>query len=135
VGSGNIVKLLNNLMFGAINAITAEVMAVCASVGMNPQVFFETVSGSGAATVSNLFLELGPQMLDHNWEVKFSLDLLYKDNLLGIAMGQECGAPMPISQAVHVLNQMARAKGHGSLDTSAAVQVYEDLLGVSVKRA
>ena len=85
VGSGNIVKLLNNLMFGVINAITAEVMGVCAKVGMDSRVFFDTVSGSGAATVSNVFLELGPQMLDHNWEVKFSLDLLYRDNLLGIA--------------------------------------------------
>jgi len=132
-GSGNIVKLLNNLMFGAINAVTAEVMAVCAAVGMNPQVFFDTVAGSGAATVSNLFLELGPQMLAHNWELKFSLDLLYKDNLLGIAMGQDVGAPMPIAQAVHTLNQMARARGYGALDTSAAVRVYEDILGVSVK--
>jgi 3-hydroxyisobutyrate dehydrogenase-like beta-hydroxyacid dehydrogenase len=132
-GAGNIVKLLNNLMFGAINAITAEVMAVCASAGMEPKVFFDLVSGSGAATVSNLFLELGPQMLAHDWEVKFSIDLLYKDNLLGLAMGQECGAPMPISSAVHILNQMARARGYGTLDTSAAVQVYEELLRVSVK--
>ena len=133
-GHGDIVKLLNNLMFGTINAITAEVMGVCAKVGMEPKVFFDTVSGSGAATVSNLFLELGPQMLAHNWEVKFSVDLLYKDNLLGIAMGQESGAPMPISSAVHVLNQMGRARGYGSLDTSALVQVYEDLLGVSVQQ-
>jgi len=132
-GSGNIVKLLNNLMFGAINSITAEVMAVCAKVGMNPRVFFDTVAGSGAATVSNLFLELGPQILAHNWEPKFSVDLLYKDNLLGIAMGQEHGAPMPISQAVHLLNEMARAKGYGQLDTCSIVRIYEDLLKVSVK--
>ncbi len=43
-------------------------MALCAKVGMNPYVFFEAVSGSGAATVSNLFLEIGPTMLNHDWE-------------------------------------------------------------------
>lgn len=132
-GSGNIIKLLNNLMFGAINAVTAEVMATCAKVGMEPRVFFETVSGSGAATVSNLFLELGPQMLAHNWEIKFSVDLLYKDNLLGVQMGQEVGAPMPVSTTVHTLNEMGRARGYGNLDTSALVQIYEDFLKVSVQ--
>ena len=69
------------------------------------------VSGSGAATVSGLFKELGPQMLAHNWEVKFSVDLLYKDNLLGFQMGQEQGAPMPVAQVVHLMNEMARASG------------------------
>lgn len=133
VGSGNIVKLLNNLMFGSINAITAEVMAVCAKVGMSPRIFFEAVSESGAATVSNLLLEIGPKMLSHDWEVKFSVDLLYKDNLLGVLMGQEHGAPMPVSQTVHLVNEMARAKGYGSLDTSSIVQFYEELLNVSVQ--
>jgi 3-hydroxyisobutyrate dehydrogenase-like beta-hydroxyacid dehydrogenase len=133
VGSGNIVKLLNNLMFGAINAITAEVMGLCAKTGMEPGVFFEAVSGSGAATVSNLFLELGPKMLAHDWEVKFSVDLLYKDNLLGFLMGQEYGTPMPISQAVHLVNEMARAAGYGPLDTSAVVQLYEEMLNLSVQ--
>jgi 3-hydroxyisobutyrate dehydrogenase-like beta-hydroxyacid dehydrogenase len=133
VGSGNVVKLLNNLMFGAINAITAEVMVVCAKVGMSPRVFFDTVAESGAATVSNLFLEIGPKMLVHDWEPKFSIDLLYKDNLLGLSMGQEYGTPMPMSQNVHLLNEIARAKGYGALDTSALVQFYEELLDVSVE--
>lgn len=133
-GSGNVVKLLNNLMFGAINAITAEVMAVCAKADMSPRVFFEAVSESGAATVSNLLLELGPKMLAHDWEPQFSIDLLYKDNLLGVSMGQEYGAPMPVAQSVHVLNEIARAKGYGELDTSALVQFYEELLDVSVQR-
>lgn len=131
-GAGNVVKLLNNLMFGAINAITAEVMALASRTGLEPRVFFETISESGAATVSNLFRELGPQMLNHDWQVKFSLDLLYKDNLLGLQMGQEHRAPMPISQAVSLLNQLALARGYGALDTSAMVQLYEEWLGVSV---
>jgi 3-hydroxyisobutyrate dehydrogenase len=53
-GAGNQVKLLNQLMFGAINAITAEVMAISERVGIAPEKFFRTIAGSRAGTVSNL---------------------------------------------------------------------------------
>lgn len=131
-GNGNIVKLLNNLMFGAINSITAEIMALCAQVGMSPQVLFDTISESGAASVSNLFLELGPKMLERDYSPLFAIDLLHKDNKLALEMAQEAGAPLILSRASQLLNEMARAKGLGSEDTSALVKVYEDLFRVKV---
>ena len=60
-GYGNIVKLLNNMMLGAINSITAEILATCTKLGMSPKVFYGTVANSGAASVSNLFKELSPK--------------------------------------------------------------------------
>lgn len=127
-GNGNIVKLLNNLMFGAINSITAEIMALSAQVGMNPKILFDTIAESGAASVSNLFLELGPKMLARDYSPLFAIDLLHKDNKLAIEMAQEAGMPLILSRTSQLLNEMARSKGLGSEDTSAVVKVYEDLL-------
>lgn len=132
-GSGNVVKLLNNLMFGAINAVTAEVMALAAKVDMSPKVLFELIAGSGAATVSNLFKELGPKMLNRDYSPLFAIDLLWKDNMLALEMAKAYKAPMPFSAATQVLNEMARAKALGPEDTSALVKVYEDLYGVRVE--
>ncbi|MHB1132618.1 MAG: NAD(P)-dependent oxidoreductase [Chloroflexota bacterium] len=132
-GNGNVVKLLNNLMFGAINAVTAEVMALAVKVDLSPKVFYELVAGSGAATVSNLFKELGPKMLARDYSALFAVDLLWKDNMLALEMAKAYKAPMPLSAATQVLNEMARAKSLGGEDTCALVKVYEDLYGVRVE--
>lgn len=131
-GAGNAIKLLNNLMFGAINAITAEVFAAAALVGVSPRRFYETVANSGAATVSNLFRELGPKMLEDDFSPTFTVDLLHKDNKLAIEMLDDARASAVVGSAITVLNGLARASGYGGEDTSAVVKVYEKLLGVRV---
>ncbi|MCL4465675.1 MAG: NAD(P)-dependent oxidoreductase [Chloroflexi bacterium] len=132
-GSGNVVKLLNNLMFGAINAVTAEVMALAAKVDMPPKILFDLIASSGAATVSNLFKELGPKMLARDYSPLFAIDLLWKDNMLALEMAKAYKAPMPLSATMQVLNEMARAKSLGAEDTSALIKVYEELYGVKVE--
>ena len=129
-GSGNAIKLLNTLMFGAINAITSEVLAISARVGVSPRLFFETVALSEAATVSPLFRQLGPKILDRDFLPVFTVDLLHKDNRLALEMIHDAGASLIVANAVNVLNGLAVASGHGGDDTSAVVQVYEALLGV-----
>jgi 3-hydroxyisobutyrate dehydrogenase-like beta-hydroxyacid dehydrogenase len=126
-GAGNTVKLLNNLMFSAINAVTAEVLAICAACGMDAQVFVQTVADSGAATVSNLFRELGPKILARDFSPAFSIDLLHKDVRLGLEMASRARVPTIISTAGAVLIEMARARGLGPEDTGAVVKVFEAL--------
>lgn len=126
-GSGNIVKLLNNAMFGAINAVTAEVMAVSAKLGVNPKVLYDTIADSGAATVSKLFIELGLKMLNRDFTPLFTVDLLYKDMALALATAYEAGMRMPATAANQVVNEIARLKGFGQEDTSAIVKVYEEM--------
>ncbi len=131
-GSGNIVKLLNNMMFGAINMITVEILALSAKLGMDSRMLFETIADSGAATVSGLFKELGPKILTHDFSPLFSIDLLHKDVTLAIDMAKKAGVPVFIAPAAQTLNEMAQAKGLGKEDTSAVVKVYEDIFGVQV---
>jgi len=134
-GWGNIIKLLNNMMFGVINAVTVEIMALCAKVGMDPAILHETIASSGAASVSNLFVELGPKILARDFDPTFSLDLLHKDMKLGIGMAADQGVPVVISAAAQLLNETGRAKGLGAEDTCTVIKIFEDLYKVEVKPA
>lgn len=127
-GHGNIVKLLNNMMFGAINSITSEIFALSAKLGMDPKLLFATIADSGAATVSNLFRELGPKITNDDFSVLFSVDNLHKDMRLGIAMAKQVGADFLVSEANQKLNAKAREAGYGAEDTAAVVKVCRAML-------
>jgi len=118
-GSGNKVKLLNQLMFGAINAMTAEMMAVAEKIGISPKLLFETISSSQAATVSNLFKELGGRIAAENYEnPTFTVNLLIKDVRLAVEMAKAGDAPPLLGRTVELINEIARAQGFGDNDTS-----------------
>ena len=124
-GQGNKLKLLNNLMFGAINAVTCEVFVAAERLGMDPGVLFDIVVDSGAATVSNLFRELGPRIVGHDFVPAFSIDNLEKDIGLGLAMARDAGMTLAVSEAAQRLNRRAQAAGLGGEDTAAIVKIVE----------
>ena len=122
-GQGNTLKLLNNLMFGAINAATCETFALADRLGLDREAFFDTVVESGAATVSNLFRELGPKIIAGDFEPQFSVDNLEKDIGLGLALARSAGLTLDVGEAGQRLNRRAQAAGHGGKDTAAVVEV------------
>lgn len=125
VGSGNVLKLLNNLMFGAINGITVEAMTIAKRMGVDLQVFYDTIAESNAASVSNLFLEIGPKIIEGDMSPDFSVDLLQKDNTLAIEMARAVSVPTVVANAVTVLNSFGQDRGLGELDTSALTEVFD----------
>lgn len=133
VGSASVLKLLNNLMFGAVNAITVEALAVCAAAGVDPGFFVETIANSGAAAVSGLFREMAPKIVRGDFSPDFSLDLLTKDNRLALGVAEDVGLPLIVGNSVQTLNRLAQARGHGREDTGAAIKVYEEMSGLPAR--
>jgi 3-hydroxyisobutyrate dehydrogenase/2-hydroxy-3-oxopropionate reductase len=124
-GSGNQVKLLNQLMFGAINAMTAEMMAIADRIGVAPKLLYETITASQAATVSNLFRELGARIAaDDYGNPTFSVDLLLKDVHLAVEMARKHAAPPILARSVEFLNEAARTQGLGASDTAVMWKCY-----------
>ncbi len=118
-GSGHTIKLLNQMMFSAINAMTAEMMAVAEKVGVPPKLLYETITSSQAGTVSNLFIELGRTITHDNYdEPTFSVDLLCKDVRLAIEMAKSHDAPPLLTGMIQFMNETARAQGLGAKDTA-----------------
>jgi 3-hydroxyisobutyrate dehydrogenase len=127
-GSGNKVKLLNQMMYGAINAITAEVIAIAVKMEINPISFCNAIAGSGALTVSNLFKDLAARINEGSYSKPiFSVDLLNKDIKIAIEMAQDHNAPPLISKMVDNLNEIAHAQGLGALDTSVMWKCYNSI--------
>jgi 3-hydroxyisobutyrate dehydrogenase-like beta-hydroxyacid dehydrogenase len=119
-GTGNKIKLLNQLMFGAINAATAEIMAIAVRMDLPPRQVFETIAASRAATVSPLFTELGRRVAAEDYaQPTFTLKLLEKDVRLAVQMAVDHQAPPLLGRMVQVLNEMACSQGAGDLDTAA----------------
>ena len=127
LGAGNTIKLLNALMFSAINAMTAEMMAIASRVGLSQHVVLDTIAGSDAATVSPLFQEVARKIVAGDFDPVFSIDLLCKDNGLAVGMARSSGAPPILASTVQTLNELAQARGLGPEDTSALVKLYEAL--------
>jgi 3-hydroxyisobutyrate dehydrogenase len=122
VGAGSLVKVLNNLMFGAINAVTAEVIDLAERSGMSAARFVDVVAASGAATVSPLFTDVGPRMARGEHDPTFSLALLHKDVRLGAGIAASLAAPAEVTRVVLALTAAARTPQTGALDTSVLIE-------------
>lgn len=124
LGSGHIVKLLNNLMFAAINVSIAEVVAACEPLGFPAERFIDLVGSSGAATVSPLFRDVAPRMLGGDHPVVFTMNLLAKDLQLAARMCEDVGAPIVSARASQIVMAGALRLGVGEEDTAALVEWY-----------
>lgn len=120
VGSGNKAKLLNNLMFGSINACIAEIMALADRIGLSRETLFNAAVKAGAGTVSNLYREAAPRIFTDSYaNPDFTISMLAKDNRLALDMARKAGAPLTLGAAVNRMNEMAENNGLGSEDTAA----------------
>lgn len=127
-GSGNKIKLLNQLMFGAINAMTAEMMAIAEKIGIPPQKLYAIITASNAGTISNLFKELGLRIAEATYEnPTFTVDLLVKDIKLAVQMAKTQSAPPILARSVELINEMSQAQGLGAEDTSIMWKSYRNM--------
>lgn len=126
-GSGNAVKLLNQLMFSVINGVSAEVMALTSLVGIDQGVFYDVIANSSAATVSGLFKETARRIVAGEYDdPTFTVELLCKDAALGIQMTEEAGGTPLIAGFVQMINERAKGKGLAKKDTSAIVKIFAE---------
>ena len=124
-GAGNALKLLNQLMFSTINAISSEVLAICEKVGIDKEVFHRIVGESSAATVSGLFRETGKTIVNDTFSVpNFTVELLLKDAKLALQMAKDAGAPSMIAGNAQLFNELAVASGLGAQDSSALYKIF-----------
>lgn len=127
-GSGHKVKLLNQLMFGAINSMTAEMMAVSERVGIPPARLYEIIIASQAGTVSNLFRELGSRVSEERYtDPTFTVALLCKDVRLGVEMAEAAGAPLILGRTIDFINKTSCAQGYGADDSAVMWHCVKNL--------
>ena len=120
LGEGNKLKLLNNMMFGAINACAAEIMALAKHMGLSQKLLLDVAVAANAGTVSNLYKDIGARIAESRYdEPTFTVDMLIKDNHLCLEMARKHGLPLIVGNAVDSLNRLASLHGLGAEDTAS----------------
>ncbi|HEY3066432.1 MAG TPA: NAD(P)-dependent oxidoreductase [Methylomirabilota bacterium] len=133
LGSGQVVKIVNNIMSVGNVAIAAEAMVLGVRAGIDPQRLFDILSTSGGR--SHHFLKRFPNVLAGDFTPHFGIGLSRKDAALGLGLAAALGLSMPVTEAVRRAYETAHAEGFGHLDMAGVIAPYEKRAGVEVRGA
>jgi 3-hydroxyisobutyrate dehydrogenase len=131
LGTGLIVKLVNNVMSVCNVVVAAEAMTLGVKAGIDPQALFDMLSTSGGR--SHHFNKRFPNVLAGDFAPYFSIALSRKDLGLALDMAAELGVPMLAAGAVKQVYEAARAAGLAGEDMAAVTKLYERWAGVEVR--
>lgn len=131
-GSGQLTKLVNQLLYDINLAALAEVLPMAVKLGLDPEKITEVVnSGTGRSLASEFFL---PRTLEGNFTDGYPTAKAYKDlkNAFDILASE--GIPMPVFSAAASIYQQAMLMGYGEEAKNSMFHVYEEMLGVEFRK-
>jgi 3-hydroxyisobutyrate dehydrogenase-like beta-hydroxyacid dehydrogenase len=128
VGSGQLTKLINQLLFDINVAALAEILPMAVKMGLDPDLVGDVVnSGTGRSYASEFFI---PRILKNGFLDGYPMKHAYKDLVSAAEISADLGIPLPVLGAATTTYQMALLKGFGDLDKGGMIRVFEELLGV-----
>jgi 3-hydroxyisobutyrate dehydrogenase-like beta-hydroxyacid dehydrogenase len=131
-GSGQIAKLINQLLFNINAAGIAEVLPMAVKLGLDPEKVSRVVAtGTGRSFAAEFFM---PHILEDRFDQGYPLQYAYKDMVSAAEIGARHRIPLPLVQATATTFQMALRQGLGAEDKGALIKVFEKLLGVAFRR-
>lgn len=121
-GTASRLKLAVNAWIQTITVATAQSVALARDLGLDPQLFLDTISGS--ATDSPYAHLKGKAMIAGEFPPAFGLDGAVKDSDLIVTAMREAGTEPVLMEAV--LSQFRRAAeaGHGGEDMASVVHAF-----------
>lgn len=131
-GSGQLMKLANNLLSAAALAVTSEVMVMGVKGGLNPNVMLEVInSGTGRNSAS---VDKFPKaILPRTFDFGFAIGLLLKDIRLCMDEAETLGVPMIVGSAIKELLTITALRQGGDADFTTIVKSVEEWAGVEVR--
>lgn len=131
VGSGQLTKLVNQLLYDINLAALAEILPMAVKLGLDPDKTAAVVnSGTGRSQASEFFL---PHILNGSFDNGYTMAAAYKDLVSGAEISARNGIPTPVLSAATGTYQQALLQGLGGKDKGAMIQVFETLLGVAFR--
>ena len=128
VGSGNTVKLINNMIAFGCSQITFEGIVLGVKAGIDERTLREVIKNSSG---TNYGIQYGlPDIFAGYFEPSSHQYNSVKDIGLALALAKEYSVPTPIGEAVE--QQLQNAKGPFSPEMLSAVQIYEKVMASSL---
>lgn len=132
VGAGQLGKLVNQLLFDINVTALAEILALSAKLGLDPEKTIQVATtGTGSSWASEFFAH---RMAAGNFGDGYSMDNAYKDLISASEISANLRIPMPILHAATSIYQMSLCSGLGGEDKGAMIKVYEQFLGVQFRK-
>jgi 3-hydroxyisobutyrate dehydrogenase-like beta-hydroxyacid dehydrogenase len=130
-GTGQMTKLINQLLFDINVAALAELLPLAVKMGLDPKDVGQVVnSGTGRSYASEFFVS---RILENNFSEGYALKNAYKDLVSAAELSAAMCIPLPVLHAATTTYQMALLEGHGEQDKGAMICVFEKLLGVEFR--
>jgi 3-hydroxyisobutyrate dehydrogenase len=133
-GTGQIVKLCNNLIYAAQTLAVAEASTMAAKAGVDLRKLHEVITqstGDCNAIRTRIPFEgvLPDGPASNNWQPGFMTDLMAKDLDLAIGFAARASSPMFTSGIARQLLGAASAAGYGREDFSSMGKIVRELGG------
>jgi 3-hydroxyisobutyrate dehydrogenase len=126
-GSGQLTKLVNQVLVSVTNLAVCEALAFALSNGLDPRKTIQAIGGGAAGSWQ--LQNLGPKMIAGDFAPGFMIDLQQKDLRLVLQAAGESKTPLPATSLVHQLFTAAQADGRGKEGTQALFTVLSELAG------
>ena len=132
VGSGQLTKLVNQLLFNTSVAAMAEILPMAVKLGLDPEKVTQVVTtGTGRSFSVEFF---APRILEGRFDEGYPLQDAYKDMVSAAEICAQRKIPLPMVHAATTTYQMALAEGYGHESKGAMIKVFERLLGVRFRK-
>jgi 3-hydroxyisobutyrate dehydrogenase len=129
-GSGQIVKLCNQVIVGLNNLAMGEALVLARKAGVEPATMLQAVSAGAASSWA--LTNLGPRILQGDFKPGFKIAHQQKDLRLALELANQGSTPLPGTALVHQLFAALEAEGMGEAGTQALVKALEKLANTTL---
>ncbi len=129
-GAGQVAKICNNMLLGILMAGTAEALALGVANGLDPKVLSDIIAKSSGRNWATELYNPWPGVMENAPSSKgyaggFGVDLMLKDLGLAAEASMHSRSATPLGELARNLYAMHSARGHGGLDFSSVLKLYE----------
>jgi 3-hydroxyisobutyrate dehydrogenase-like beta-hydroxyacid dehydrogenase len=133
IGSGQVVKIVNNMLCFTYVAAATEALTLAAAAGLELSTVDDVIRD--ASGDSRMYRVLAERVLSGDYErLVCTLDIAYKDIHLFLELSDQLAVPSPVTDAVHHQMRLAKGAGYGQLDHTVVARAYEVALAASSAR-
>lgn len=131
IGSGDAIKLVNNLMLGCNMAAVAEALMFGKKLGLSLETIMEVVSNSSGNSYA-FSAKLGQFIIADEYDGGFATELQLKDLNLALETAKQVQSPMPMTAVAAQLFGCSKNMGNARKDISSLVQLWERLTNTNL---